>query len=89
MRKRKGIEGTLSHKSMRPSSYLPEITTDLFQFANTDEHIPKAEAISFYDTASGPKQVEWYDAKHEMNVETARNNRREWLTQQLKLVKPN
>jgi len=61
--------------------------TLLFQFANSDEHIAKALAIAFFDAASRPKQVRWYDGKHELNVEAARDDRREWLTRQLSLTK--
>jgi dienelactone hydrolase len=59
----------------------------LFQFANSDEHIPKTEATAFYDKASQPKQIKWYDAKHDLDVDAARNDRREWLTQQLSLTR--
>lgn len=62
-------------------------TTLLFQFANSDEHITKEAAIAFYDAASTPKQVKWYDGKHELHVEAARDDRRAWLTQQLRLAK--
>jgi len=61
----------------------------LFQFANSDEHITRAEAIAFYDAAGQPKEIKWYDAKHELKVDAARNDRREWLTRQLGLVQPN
>jgi predicted esterase len=61
--------------------------TLLFQFANSDEHIPKAEALAFSGAASRPKEVKWYDAKHDLLVEAARNDRREWLTRHLKLAK--
>ena len=57
----------------------------LFQFANADEHITKEQAIAFYDAASEPKQVKWYEGKHELRVEAARNDRLEWLTRQLNL----
>jgi dienelactone hydrolase len=58
-----------------------------FQFANSDEHIPKAEALAFYDAAAKPKEVKWYDAKHDLLVEAALKDRRAWLTRQLKLAK--
>ena len=61
--------------------------TLLFQFANSDEHIPKAEALSFSGAASQPKQVLWYDAKHDLNVDAARNDRHDWLTRQLGLAR--
>lgn len=62
--------------------------TLLFQFANSDEHIPRAEALAFSDAASQPKEVKWYDAKHDLEVEAARHDRRDWLTQQLNLARP-
>ena len=58
----------------------------LFQFANTDKYIPKTAATQFFDAASKPKHILWYDAEHELNVEAARNDRREWLTRQLGLA---
>ncbi len=59
----------------------------LFQFANSDEHITKEAAIAFSGAATSPKQIKWYDGKHELNVEAARNDRRAWLTQKLHLTK--
>lgn len=58
----------------------------LFQFANSDEHIRKEAAIAFSGAASGPKQVRWYDGKHELHVEAARLDRRDWLTRHLRLA---
>jgi dienelactone hydrolase len=62
--------------------------TLLFQFANADEHIKKEAAIAFADAASKPKEIKWYDGKHELKVEAARMDRREWLTRQLGLANP-
>jgi pimeloyl-ACP methyl ester carboxylesterase len=60
----------------------------MFQFANQDKYIPKATATAFYESGSEPKQVAWYDAKHDLDIEAARNDRRDFLTRQLKLAKP-
>src|SRR6185295_4371633 len=60
-------------------------TTILFQFANQDEHIPKAEAMALFDVASEPKEMKWYEAKHDLNIDAAQNDRREWLTRHLSL----
>lgn len=60
----------------------------LFQFANADEHIKREAAIAFYDAASQPKEIKWYDGKHELNVEAARADRRAWLASQLRLANP-
>ena len=55
-----------------------------FQFANNDKFISKDVANAFFAVASKPKQVKWYDATHDMNVEEARKDRREWLARQLR-----
>lgn len=57
----------------------------LFQFAQQDIFISKSAADQFYGAASEPKQAKWYDTEHDLNVEAARVDRREWLTQQLRL----
>ena len=57
----------------------------LFQFAHTDKYISKANANAFFDAASKPKEIIWYDSDHHLNIEAARNDRREWLTRQLSL----
>lgn len=54
-----------------------------FQFANNDKYISKDVANAFFTAASKPKKVKWYDVTHDMNVEEARKDRREWLTRQL------
>lgn len=57
----------------------------LFQFANTDEYITKEEATAFFDRASKPKEIKWYDGEHDLNVEAARKDRNDFLTRQLRL----
>lgn len=57
----------------------------LFQFANNDKYISKAMADEFFAAASKPKEVKWYDATHDLNIDAARNDRRAWLTRQLRL----
>jgi dienelactone hydrolase len=59
--------------------------TLLFQFAETDHYITREAATAYFAEASQPKQVNWYKAEHDMNVEVARNDRREWLTKELRL----
>ena len=59
----------------------------LFQFANNDKYISKEVANAFFAAASRPKEIKWYDATHDLNVEEARKDRREWLTRQLRLDK--
>lgn len=77
----------LALKPIDPITRIPDAkpASLLFQFANADEHITKEQAIAFYDAASQPKQIKWYEGKHELRVEAARNDRREWLMRQLNL----
>jgi hypothetical protein len=42
------------------------------------------ESMEFYDAASEPKIIKWYDADHYLNEE-ARKDRIVWLKQQLGL----
>jgi hypothetical protein len=58
----------------------------LFQFAQQDIFISKSAADQFYGAASEPKQSKWYDTEHDLNIEAARADRQEWLTQQLGLA---
>lgn len=93
LRKRDDAFKAAYRKSLNAVDPLGQISrakpaTLLFQFANSDEHIPRAEALAFSDAASQPKQVRWYDAKHDLEVEAARTDRRDWLTQQLGLARP-
>lgn len=55
-----------------------------FQFANTDSFITKEMADEFYEAASSPKEVKFYDGEHEMDSEQARLDREEWLIDNLK-----
>jgi hypothetical protein len=57
----------------------------LFQFANRDIFISKSVADQFFAAASQPKQVNWYNSEHDLDIEAARADRREWLTRQLGL----
>ena len=59
----------------------------LFQFANMDTYISREAAQRFFRAAGQPKQIRWYNTTHEMNIETARTDRQEWLTSRLRLVR--
>lgn len=74
-------------KDVDPLGYVSNVrpAASLFQFANSDVYISKSVAEEFFNAASNPKQVKWYDTEHEMNIEAARTDRNEWLTKQLKL----
>jgi fermentation-respiration switch protein FrsA (DUF1100 family) len=61
----------------------------LFQFADNDKYISKSVANDFFGAASEPKQVKRYDSKHDLDIDAARVDRREWLMKQLGLSTPN
>ena len=50
----------------------------LFQFATRDRFVTKAAAEAIVASASGPHDVEWYDAEHALNAEATRD-RVAWL----------
>jgi hypothetical protein len=62
-----------------------------FQFAHSDYFVPERAAQVFYDAASEPKQIRWYDATHDMQdmKNETQQDRMAWLRQQLGLAKAN
>jgi cephalosporin-C deacetylase-like acetyl esterase len=67
-----------------PTRYLARIgeLPTLFQFAARDKFVTKAAAEALVASASGPKEVRWYDAEHALNADAARD-RLAWLRQRL------
>jgi dienelactone hydrolase len=55
-----------------------------FQSARLDQFIPREDASAFYQAASDPKELKWYDADHGFNDE-ARADRAAWLGKMLKM----
>jgi dienelactone hydrolase len=78
---------TKAVKDVDPIGYISRAApaTVLFQFANNDKYITKEVAEAFFAAASKPKEVKWYQATHDLDVDEARKDRREWLTKQLRL----
>lgn len=54
----------------------------LFQAARHDEIIPQATAMEFYEAASRPKELVWYDTGHSLD-EQARSDRTRWLMERI------
>lgn len=59
-------------------------STLFFQFGLNDTLFPKQNQMEYYNAASKPKQIKWYDAGHYLSDE-ARKDRVEWLISQLNL----
>ncbi|MFP5116310.1 alpha/beta hydrolase [Bacillaceae bacterium C204] len=54
-----------------------------FQFADNDEYIDREQAVTFYSSASSPKNISWYDTNHLFsNCDQALTDRLEWLDEQ-------
>lgn len=54
----------------------------LFQFADDDFYVPKVKAKEYFDEASGDKELRWYQAKHEMNMQ-AFEDMIDWLLEKI------
>ncbi|GAB4475358.1 MAG: hypothetical protein Kow00124_16260 [Anaerolineae bacterium] len=59
----------------------------LFQFARADFYVPERAAMIFYDAASEPKEIRWYEAGHDLEDShgTPRRDREAWLREVLEL----
>jgi len=57
-----------------------------FQFAHSDYYVPERTAQMFYDAASDPKAIVWYEAQHDLTHDEARPDRLRWLRAQLGLA---
>ena len=56
-----------------------------FQFAHSDYFVPERKAQMFFDAASEPKEIVWYDAQHDLAHDEALPDRLKWLRKQLSL----
>lgn len=57
----------------------------LFQFADNDPHVPIERAEEFFEAASKPRELRWYEAGHGLN-EKAQKERIAWVSEQLELA---
>jgi dienelactone hydrolase len=55
----------------------------LFQFGELDSFVDRGEALLFFDSASEPKTILWYTADHGSIVWKGREDRLQWLGEQL------
>jgi len=53
----------------------------LFQFAHADVYVPERSASIFYEAASEPKEILWYEAAHDLDDmrKDSRRDRTRWL----------
>ena len=55
----------------------------LFQSGRLDEGVPQSNAQAFFDAASEPKQLKWYDTGHKMTIPAVTKDRTDFLKKQL------
>jgi len=58
----------------------------LFQFARYERLFGEAAMKRYYDAASSPKEILWYNTGHELNDPRALADRARWVERQLKLA---
>lgn len=73
-----------------PINYVPHVAPSalLFQFGKQDTYPTEQSAVRYFQAASDPKSVKWYDTGHALNDE-ARRDRALWLEKQIGLGKLN
>src|SRR5947207_1982335 len=56
-------------KDLDPINYVSHAApaSFLFQFATSDKFIPRETALQYFNAATSPKQIKWYDTIHELN----------------------
>ena len=60
-------------------------TPMFFQLANQDEYVSRETALEYYEAASEPKKIKWYDTTHAFESDEASQDRLEWLSIELNL----
>ena len=72
------------------TDYLRQVTnaSTLFQFANKDVYVARADTAVVLGAASDPKERRFYEADHDMSVPQAADDRQAWLTKELGLKAP-
>lgn len=72
---------------LAPIRYVPDAAPAslLFQFGRNDGIVAVDLAQQFFDAASQPKQIEWYEALHDMAGDAIRAARLAWLEEKLGL----
>ncbi|MCI0390665.1 MAG: alpha/beta fold hydrolase [Acidobacteria bacterium] len=74
-------------KSIDPAEYIGKSSPApiLFQCANYDEVVPKEACQALYQAAGEPKQIKWYECRHDFQDFDAHLDRVKWLQQNLRL----
>lgn len=57
----------------------------LFQLATDDEWVSRETALAYYEAASEPKEIRWYETDHSFENVEAQRDRMEWLQAGLNL----
>lgn len=90
---RKGLGDGLPHflevvEPIEAIHYVPHLApvSALFQSARFDPGVPAGDAQAFYDAATQPKRIRWYDTGHDITDIAAIADRARFLGGELKLL---
>ena len=72
--------------ALDPITHVPNLSPApvLFQFGTDDPHVRNERAEEFFNAASQPKEIKWYEAGHGLN-EAATEDRMNWLKEKLNM----
>ena len=90
----------VNHESTASERYLPFVqdidpinfvpnaapASIFFQFGKNDSSVTESLANQYYEAASQPKKIEWYDDTHDMHTDPVREAHQAWLIEQLNLA---
>lgn len=91
LRKAVGLEKLKQYRDTHdwadPGSYASHLgpAPAIFQYAMHDEFVPEVMAKHYFESASGPKEIQFYDSTHSLNAK-ARQDRCEFLRKHLHLA---
>jgi hypothetical protein len=57
----------------------------LFQFARYEDNLSEAAMRRYFDAASEPKSILWYETGHDLNDPRALGGRARWLSRHLRI----
>lgn len=74
-------------QDLEPVEYVAKATpaSIFFQFGERDRFITKDQGTEYYEAASEPKKMTWYDDLHSMSTEAVLQDRAAWLAEKLSI----
>jgi fermentation-respiration switch protein FrsA (DUF1100 family) len=75
-------------QDLDPIQFIPNAAPAslFFQFGKNDAFVTESQANQYYEAASQPKKIEWYEDLHDMHSVPVMKAHQAWLIEQLKLT---